>query len=63
VLPICLTLPHAAMVGGRKASSSTEDEVAEMPDRESSVPHAASFVTALATDAFEPDHCMTRFWH
>jgi hypothetical protein len=41
------------MVGGCKASSSTLDEVKEMPDQESSIPHAASFVTALATDAFE----------
>ena len=37
----------------RKPSSPTLDEVEEMPDQESSVPHAASFVTALATDAFE----------
>jgi hypothetical protein len=41
------------MVGGCKASSPTLDEVEEMPDQESSIPHAASFVTALATDAFE----------
>jgi hypothetical protein len=41
------------MVGGRKACSPTLAEVEEMADQESSAPHAVSFVTALATDAFE----------